>query len=87
VSGFPGQHSASEFLRAQRRADREDATSERIMDQITPARTPDADDFCDALYLRARLTRAGDRKTADMLEAAAKRIRQLEQKVEDHDRK
>jgi hypothetical protein len=87
VSRFPGQHAASEFLSAQRRADREDGTSERIMDQITPARTPDADDFCDALYLRARLTRAGDRKTADMLEAAAKRIRQLEQKVEDHDRK
>lgn len=87
MSGFPGQHSASEFLSAQRRADREDGASERIMDQITPARTPDADDFCDALYLRARLTRAGDRKTADMLEAAANRIRELEQKVEDHDRK
>ena len=43
-----------------------------------PQRTPDADDFCDALFLRAVLTRAGDRKTADMLEAAAWRIRELE---------
>lgn len=81
MSGFPGPKSYAETLAEQLRAEREEAKSEAKY--IPPERTPDADDFCDALFLRAVLTRAGDRKTADMLEAAAWRIRELERKVEE----
>ena len=78
MSGFPGPPSYSEVAAAQRAAEQEQKRSDA---QYTPPeRTPDADDFCDALFLRAVLTRAGDRKTADMLEAAAWRIRELERK-------
>jgi hypothetical protein len=76
VSGFPGPPSYAEVEAAQRRLELEQARSDSHYD--APARSPDSDDFCDALYLRARVTRAGDRRTADMLELAADRIRELE---------
>jgi hypothetical protein len=76
VSAFPGPPSYAEVEAAQRRRDLEQARSDSHYH--APARSPDSDDFCDALYLRARLTRAGDRKTADMLELAANRIREME---------
>lgn len=77
MSGFPGPKSYFEILAEQLRAEREQARSDAMY--TPPARTPDADDFCDALFLRAVLTRAGDRKTAEMLEQAAFRIRKLEE--------
>ena len=76
MSFFPGPPSYAEVEAAQRRRDLEQARSDSHYH--APARSPDSDDFCDALYLRARLTRAGDRKTADMLELAANRIREME---------
>jgi len=76
VSAFPGPPSYAEVDAAQRRRDLEQARSDSHYH--APARSPDSDDFCDALYLRARVTRAGDRRTADMLELAADRIRELE---------
>ena len=76
MSAFPGPPSYAEFDAAQRRRDLEQARSDSHYH--APARSPDSDDFCDALYLRARITRAGDRRTADMLELAADRIRELE---------
>ena len=76
MSAFPGPPSYAEVEAAQRRRDLEQARSDSHYH--APARSPDSDDFCDALYLRARLTRAGDRKTADMLELAANRIREME---------
>jgi hypothetical protein len=76
MSAFPGPPSYAEFEAAQRRRDLEQARSDSHYD--APARSPDSDDFCDALYLRARVTRAGDRRTAEMLELAADRIRELE---------
>ena len=76
MSSFPGPPSYSDVAAAQRAAELEQMRSDSHYH--APARSPDSDDFCDALYLRARLTRAGDRKTADMLELAADRIRQLE---------
>ena len=78
MSGFPGPRSYAETLAEQLRAEQEQKRSDAHY--TPPERTPDADDFCDALFLRAVLTRAGDRKTADMLEAAAWRIRELERK-------
>ena len=77
MSGFPGPRSYAETLAEQVRAEQEQKRSDA--QYAPPQRTPDADDFCDALFLRAELTRAGDRKTADMLEAAAWRIRKLEE--------
>lgn len=41
-----------------------------------PPRTSDLLDWSDSLELRARITEAGDRKTAEMLRAAARRWRQ-----------
>jgi hypothetical protein len=76
VSAFPGPPSYAEFDAAQRRRDLEQARSDSHYH--APARSPDSDDFCDALYLRARVTRAGDRRTAEMLELAADRIREME---------
>ena len=43
---------------------------------LMPPRTSDDLDWSDSLELRARVTRAGDRKTADILTAAARRWRQ-----------
>ena len=76
MSAFPGPPSYAEFDAAQRRRDLEQARSDSHYH--APARSPDSDDFCDALYLRARVTRAGDRRTAEMLERAADRIREME---------
>ena len=41
-----------------------------------PPRTSDLLEWSDSLELRARITEAGDRKTADMLRASARRWRQ-----------
>jgi hypothetical protein len=77
MTGFPGTPSYSEVLARQLREEREAARTEP---EPVP-RTEDADDFCDALFLRARLTEAGDRKTARMLERAAETIRRLEHEI------
>lgn len=77
MSGFPGPHSYSEFAARQQERDREAARME-----VEPvARTPDADDFCDALLYRAQAIEAGDRRTAEYLRKAFEIIRRLEHEV------
>jgi hypothetical protein len=49
-----------------------------LVDCFTPGRTSDNHDIHDALWLRAEITRAGDRKTADLLMAASREIARLE---------
>ena len=79
MSGFPGPHSYSEFAARQLERDREEARSEAMWPPV--GRTPDADDFCDALLYRAQAIEAGDRKTADYLRRAFEIIRRLEHEV------
>jgi hypothetical protein len=79
MSGFPGPHGYSEFARRQPERDREEARQD-----VPPVpRTPDADDFIDALFLRATLVRGGcdkTERTAHMLERAAEIILELTRK-------
>ena len=77
MSGFPGPHSYSEFARRQPERDREESRQ----DVPLVPRTPDADDICDAAYLRARLIEAGDRKSARLFEQLADHIRGLQREI------
>ncbi len=49
-----------------------------LVDRFNPGRTSDDHDIHDALWLRAGMTCAGDRKTADLMLAASRQIRRLE---------
>lgn len=78
MSGFPGPPGYSEVLAAQERAQREEARSEAQWPVVE--RTADADDFIDALLLRATITT--DDKARRLLERAAEYIVTLEKAVE-----
>ena len=52
--------------------------AEALVAPFNPPRTSDNHDIHDALWLRAEITRAGDRKTADLLMAASREIARLE---------
>ena len=79
MSGFPGPPSYSEVLAAQQREAREEARSEAMWPPVE--RTPDADDFADALLYRAQAIEAGDRRTAEYLRTAFEIIRRLGHEV------
>jgi len=49
-----------------------------LVETHNPRRSSEDHDFHDELWLRAEITRAGDRKTADMLMAASREIARLE---------
>lgn len=84
MSGFPGPHSASEFLGAQARRDREEARSEAAWP--VAERSPDFHDITDSLGLRVALLKCTKadmmtsrelEKTVDALEAAIREIVRL----------
>jgi hypothetical protein len=56
---------------------------EALVRPFNPSRTSDDHTIHDAIWLRAQITEAGDRKTAEVLRAASREIARLEALVVD----
>lgn len=77
MSGFPGPPPYDQVLARQLREEREANRTEPEPVQ----RTADADDLCDALWLRSALLKGTDHKSSRLMEAAAAHIRSLERQL------
>ena len=77
MSGFPGPPPYDKVIARQLREEREANRTEPEPVQ----RTADADDLCDALWLRSALLKNTDPKSSRLFEAAAAHIRALERQL------